>query len=936
MLEHKNMKNIVTLQKKAWYVSFFIGLFLCIGYLHAKLDIMFDEERQRSADVPPTVKQQSQPPIPATQQPAPIIPKAGNITPATQQEFPPIPASQQPLPLPQPPSEIVYKAPLVQEKRVVPFIAQETETSEFMDLQNPGMPEQAVQAVIQQPQQQPEPLSLGKEVANIQSQLPVRHPAEMIPAGSSVPEKPSKKSKKKKDDPLISFDFKNEKLVNVINLFAAKKGINIILPQGNDAIKTTISFAQNKKIPLSQAEKYVYFFLELSGYTMYPTDGFSVISKKADNTEGREPLNLYVSVPPDELPQSSENIRAIYYLTNFQVPATTQGTEPIRSILAEMVGAKKFMFDQKSNAIILMGPADKIASAMTIILELDAAGSPEVVEVFPLFYTNADTIAKLVQGQISAVVKPTTQGVGRVQTGESSNYFAPNTRAIADLRTNSLILIGTEAAVSRIKSFVREYIDVPAESGDSILHIYDLQYLDARDFAKVLNQILKPTGAAGQSEKEPGGGPQRFFESVIVVAEEIVTEEAVREVSGAGTSAVKGAAGKVTLGGNRIIFTAKRDDAVVIKNLIEQLDKPELQVIVEIMILDVTLQGDKSIASQTRNPLTVDIHNDEKVQFQSAQITTPILDPDNTNPTTLAADLLRLLGVNPNTSIAVPETSGPNSGTTIVSFKDPCTNGIWSILAILDKWITTNIISHPFLVTKNNVKAKERLATIRQALGREVASGGVATVKIEDFTATISVEVTPRISSLDRLNLQIRVDIDNFLTTNVTGAAVDFTRATRSVETNATLSTGQVLILGGLTKETDVEIESKVPILGDIPILGYFFKSVSKEKIKNNLAIFVHPTIVEPKLRSGQNKYTADRIQTEKTRLETESLFSSQRDPITRMFFNNMGKTGPDELNDYLKSTHYGEEHREGIYQPAVLTGQAAQETAAEHMTATT
>jgi Flp pilus assembly secretin CpaC len=141
--------------------------------------------------------------------------------------------------------------------------------------------------------------------------------------------------------------------------------------------------------------------------------------------------------------------------------------------------------------------------------------------------------------------------------------------------------------------------------------------------------------------------------------------------------------------------------------------------------------------------------------------------------------------------------------------------------------------------------------------------------------------------------------------------------------------------LGGLTEETDTETESKVPILGDIPILGYLFKSTVKSKAKSNLAILVHPTIIEPKLRAGQNKYTQDRINIEKQRLESESVFSAQKDPVARMFFGSMGKGDSQGVDDYLKEAHYGEEHTEGIYQPAELTGAALQDTVTERMTAT-
>lgn len=714
-----------------------------------------------------------------------------------------------------------------------------------------------------------------------------------------------KKKKKKGHDPLIAFDFKDEKLSNIINLIAAKKEINIVLPQGNNAIKTTVTLDQKGKIPLSRAEQYMFMFLDLAGYTMYPTNGFFVIAPKPENADlqGREPYHLYVNIPPKELPQTSETIRAIYYLSNFQVPQNAQGNDALSAILRDIVGAKKFFFDQKLNAILLYGAADKIASAMNIILELDVAGSPETVTVFPLFYANSDTVANIIQKQIMAVSnKP--QGGSRLQIkGETGFYFTPNTRAIADTRTNSVILIGSEAAVTRIKEFVQEYIDVPTESGKSILHLYDLQYLNAQEFAKVLDNLVKQSKA--QTQKDKGSGPERFFEDVIITAE--TREEAPQETAGGST---KGPTGKIILGGNRIIVTAKNDDWVVIKELIEQLDKPQLQVIIEIMVVDITLDGIKEIAAQTRNPSWMGLH--DNMQFQTAHIAGQVT---STNPNILNADLLRLLGGSPNTSIAVPASSGLNVGSMIISFKDPCQDSIWSVLQILNSWTQTKVISHPFLVTKNNVTASEYLKTIRRGFGRDVANSGVTTINVEDFSAILEIAVTPRISSLDRLSLQIRVDLENFLSPNPT----TFDKATRMVETNATMSPGQILVLGGLIKDTETELVTKWPILGDIPIIGNWFKSTSKGKTKNNLAIFIHPTIVDPKLRAGQQKFTDDQIEQEKAAVSSE-LFSSNKQPITRLFFGDMRAPSSAEFLDrYLENAHYKKQTVDSIATPSEI-----------------
>lgn len=703
--------------------------------------------------------------------------------------------------------------------------------------------------------------------------------------------------KQTKKEPYLKFNFKKKSLSKIINKIAAKKGINIILPQGAQAIKSTVTFHQKKKIPLSLAEKYLHEWLNAAGYAMVHNNGFYTIVQKNPATSVTHPLHLYINIPVEKLPQSDQQIRAIYYLSNFRVPKTTQGNEPLNLILKDLLDTKKgYLFDPQSNGIILTGSANKIASAMTIILELDKTGSPEVIEKLHLYNATATTVAKLLNDQIIAKSTPTKGGKAHVPSG-TTHYFSPNTKIVADPRDNALILLGSESAVNRIRDFVREFMDQPTDSGRSILHVYDLQYLDSKQFAQVLQQIVKQS-STGQSQKG-SDGPNRMFEDVIVIAEEEQTTQAKQLSKGSQTK------GKVTVGGNRLIVAAKNEDWKKIEELIEQLDKPQLQVIIEVMILDITVEGRKLLEAQTRNPQSLNLH--ENVEFQTAHMRPQLL--DSATPTTLAADLLRLTGTS---STVTDETSGNNSGSMLISLNDGCKEGIWSVLKVLDKWVEKKVISHPFLVTKNNIKASEFVKDIRRDAGGEKANSGVSTVLQEDFIAQLAIEVTPRISSMERLNLQIRVDVEDFLGTQT------FNRTIRSVETNANMGSGQILVLGGLTKTINSESETRWPVLSKIPIIGSLFKGSQKSQTKNNLAIFIHPTIVNPKLRAGIKKYTDDKIEKEFDDVNSSTLFASMKDPITRFFFKkNVVEDSVEVLNEYLTSSHYKKQPSSSSYAPA-------------------
>lgn len=607
----------------------------------------------------------------------------------------------------------------------------------------------------------------------------------------------------------------------------------------------------------------------------------------------------------------SKRIRAIYYLANLRVPESIQGSEPLNVLLRDHITSTgMYLFDNKSNGIIISERGDIIAGVMEIILRLDSSESKETVITVPLYNSVARTVADLIKNQIIAAGAPDQRGQiirSDVKT-ESGLYFASSTRVVADDRTNSLILMGKETAVERLKEFIQEYIDASPDSGRSILHVYDLQYLDAESFAPVLKEIVTARGiGTGQAQREVTG-PQQFFEGVLVVPESYKPAAAGKTLSGtASTAGNDGSEGSVYRGGNRLIITALHKDWIRIKPIIQELDVPQKQVILEIMIVDLTIRDAKKLATQLRNPSGLQLP--PGFNFQSAQIIGPITDQtivDPPNPTTLAADLLRLLlGTNPPVSVATQLTSAANdnNGAMVLAVNDPNGSGVWSLFTLLSRYSETKVLSHPYLVTLNNVRAQEIVSEIRRARGdQSVGEGAISTIRNEDIKAELSVSVTPRISSSERVNLQISIEITDFTSPQV---SENFTRVTRKLQTNANLSTGQILVLGGLTRLEETDANTDVPLLSQIPILGWFLKSKDDREIKTNLAIFITPTIVTPKLTAGQDKYTNDKLQRGYDVITEGMLFDNMRDPITRWFFQPRESDDLEMLDEYVEETRF-------------------------------
>jgi len=748
-----------------------------------------------------------------------------------------------------------------------------------------------------------------------------RTEAEELPQEQEVVklEQPQARERRRRET-YMRFSYEETPLSQVVQDFAQKKGLNVALPYGEEEIKHTITFKHEKPISISRAEKYIHLFLDLAGYRMYPHGSYYMIIKKRDNQRMRHPAALYVNMSPYELPDTDEEIQAIYSLANLRVPDKTDSNEPINQLLKSVLShPQTYLFDQQSNSIIISDGADNIAEAMKILLTLDSSDSPEILYPIQLYNSSAKTVADLLNQQI--IAKAQDKKTGRPpQQLSTVQHFAPNVHVVADNRRNRLLLLGREGPVTRIRDFVQEYIDVQRETGKSILHVYELQYLDAEDFAPILQNLVKPVGGAEgkQAEKKADEtGPTRYFEDVIVMAEPRKAEEA--EQAQEGTKQQK----KVKFGGNRLIIAARNDDWQRLQEIISQLDKPQKQVIIEVMIADVSVENNKSLGAQTRNPKFVDLPKDVGLQAAHlSDVVTSEAGQNINNNTSIVADLLRLIQQEQGgqQSIAPGLIGQDNQGGMLISITDSHdgNNGIWSLIRILDRYTSRHVLAHPYLVTRDNVQAQAKNINKRRAqgefLGAEARDNDydVPIRKIKDIEARLVVNVTPRVSSQNRVNMQIDIDIQEFI-----GATVN--RETRKVTTNTNMESGQILVLGGLSRIREQETTRETPFLGRLPVIGQLFRSHAKTYAKTNLIVFMTPTIVEPKLMQGLDRYTDDKVQQSYGEAQGAAL-EGLHQPITHFFFGGM-EDNETPLDSYLDEVQYKQQQedleRTYVYEPS-------------------
>lgn len=714
------------------------------------------------------------------------------------------------------------------------------------------------------------------------------------PKDSDTPTAESKSTEKK-----YNFNYRDVALGDIINEFAAEKKVNVLFPQGAQAITTKINYSLPYKVTLDQAWQEIGKILDLLGYT-WETKNDQLTLIKIDPNIQREPLALYINPPLEELPDTGQVIQAIFYLSNLKVK---DPDNPLEKILLPPDGmlspTAKVKTDQKTNALIITDKSNVIRAAMTIIRQLDLEGIPDDIEVIPLYYVQATFIEELFNKLLATAPQLQTAPGSREAAGKTSTYFPPNTKVLALNRTNQIVIMGTTRAIRVVKEFIIKNIDHPLDSGKSILHIYDLQYLNAEQFAPILQQLVNKT-ETGQSQTQAAVGPRREFQDVIVEAEKTSVTVAIAPTTAEGAPAAATSEG-VQQGGNRLVVAARQEDWVRIKKLIKDLDKPIPSVAIEVLVVDLTITENKILGDQMRNKSGVNSSISNNINFQTANLTSPIISPALTtvqNPlggsvqvypaNALAANLLQFVD---NTNFAT--SAAP--GSLLISFNDPNGSGIWNILQILDQYTNAKILTQPFVTTADNKQATVSFSQDRLLAGGPNSDGGAITVKNEYVTAATAIDILPTISvGTKNINLQINITINTFIS-----EAND--RATRLVQTNANVGNGEVLALGGLYQTVETIAEFRTPLLGDIPLFGWLFKQRQKVKTKTNLMIFICPRVIEPKVGGGAAPYTQNKLCLAENNLQESVNFEDLRDPITRWFFRPNANFAHDVVDEYVE-----------------------------------
>ncbi|MBN1549247.1 hypothetical protein JW872_01150 [Candidatus Babeliales bacterium] len=676
------------------------------------------------------------------------------------------------------------------------------------------------------------------------------------------------------EDATIEFNFQDAELSNVINYMADLFNVSFIMDdsvnpisQGGRGISGhKISFRTERPMTRQKAWDLFTVFLDMAGFSLAETpypDVHRIVAASADKAN-KVALPTYIGTDPRNLPNNDTRIRYVYFLQNTSVESLSPILDQLRGVTSSL---SSFI---NLRALVITDKSYNIKALMKVVQELDTTQMPEMLSVVKLQYAHAEDIQKL----FSDLVKPTEEARSKLaqlfggRRNQESFLFPQSTSVLAEPRTNALLLLGNKESIQKLEEFIKK-VDVEVIGSPSPLYVYDLQHTNATSMATILNNVTQFGIGTVPAQHGSVRDGDKYFNKISFTAEPE---------------------------GNRLIIKGNYDDYMKAKEVIERLDIMQPQVAIEVLIVDVNLSKNKVLGSQMRNK-TSDLIN-PNVNFQNSGLirsgsgTSPII---NSTTGSIMANLISLA-------------TGNEAGSTLLTLGQE--GNIWAIFKMLSTQVQTNIVSNPFLVTANKYQSTVELGETRRVAVGQVISGSNTASSDDSLTASLKVVITPQINSEGMITMDVSISIDEF--TNTTDPT-DATRNIKTVETKVILANKEILAIGGLIRSKITETQTKIPILGDIPLLGWLFKNKSKSKEKQNLLIFITPEIIQPLTEGGASSYTQNKAKYTSNTMHDIRDRSEERDPIHRWFFKSSDdKT--EEFDDFMSRRF--QERRVDIAQP--------------------
>lgn len=610
-----------------------------------------------------------------------------------------------------------------------------------------------------------------------------------------------------------SFDFPNVEITDVIKAISELTGKNFII---DSTVRGKITILAPSKITVSEAYKAFLSALAINGFTVVPSGGFLKI-RNARSAQ-RDNIDTYSGT---YYPNSDQMITKIIHLKHITADTVQKDLRLLTSSYGEMSA-----FGQ-TNSLIISDFGANIDRVMKIINQLDVPGFEDQLEVVGIKYAKAKDIAELIdkivnKGQKAQTAAPGgfASGVprfGATTTAATSKTGASYFLVFPEERTQSLVIVGNKQGIARVKKLIAQ-LDFKVKLEDSGgVYVYYVKHGEADKIAETLQQVTKDSGPKTQTTAPSGG---------VSIAPQ--GQAAAREGMFGGDVTIK--ADKNT---NSLVISASKQDYERVVEILRKLDIPRDQVYVQTIIMEMSLNDGFSASGGL-----VGFNKDGGKSGFVANATDL---NDVLNPLAGAGNAILAFSQGPITVSNPLAPSGSPSTITV-----PSLIGFLKFIKSLGK---TNILSTPQITATDSQEATIEVGD-RVITGSKVEGGanGAPTSLVPTFEdATIKMIIKPFISpSSERIRMEFTQNVKQLIQGKVPAKFQDQAQslATRSIKTNVNVNNGDTAVIGGLIRDEETENTKKVPLLGDLPLIGWLFKGKDVTKTKLNMVVFLTPKII--------------------------------------------------------------------------------------------
>ncbi|UTV27635.1 type II secretion system secretin GspD [Photobacterium atrarenae] len=586
----------------------------------------------------------------------------------------------------------------------------------------------------------------------------------------------------------FSASFKGTDIQEFINIVGRNLQKTIIV---DPAVRGQVNV---RSYDLLNDEQYYQFFLnvlEVYGFAVVEMDnGVLKVIRDKDAKISAIPV-----VGAKDRVQGDEVVTRVIAVRNVSV----RELSPLLRQLNDNAGAGNVVHYDPANIIMITGRAAVVGRLAEIIERVDRAGDKEI-DVVELNNASAAEMVRIVEAlNKSADAKSTPQ------------FLQP--KLVADERTNAVLLSGDPQVRNRLKRLIRQLDKEMATSGNN--RVIYLKYANAEDMVEVLKGVSENLQAEkqGGSKNRPAGG----INSEVMISAHIDT--------------------------NALILTAPPDIMRALENIIAQLDIRRAQVLIEAMIVELS-EGDGvnfGVQWGSLDGGVVQFGNSGVPISQFAIGLEEAEDVPGSTTITGAGDN-QVITTTPDTKGDFSTLGGVLSGVNGAALG--IVMGDWTALVnAVASDRNSNILSSPSITVMDNGEASfivgEEVPVVTGSTSSSNNDNPFQTVERKEVG--IKLNVTPQINEGDSVQLKIEQEVSSVLGAE---GAVDVRFSKRQLTTSVLVQDGQMIALGGLIQEQVDESEQKIPLLGDIPILGHLFKSTNTTKAKTNLMVFIKPTII--------------------------------------------------------------------------------------------